>query len=351
MLVALRRWLPLGAAMLALSCSGVAGDIATAHGQSPFAPHPNRHAISVAFILNGPPDVNFAGIWVAQSKGWFKRAGLKVSWRTSAAPESEVRRRGGNTFGFQTGATLAMAVSKGVPIHALYAATQKPLFALTVPLPSGAYQLSQLRGKRIGYQANDFYVAAAMLSCKPTPDLSRREWRPVLVGNDPSQMTSGHVDAYLARFPREVDSLIHAGVHINTFLAADYCVHFYDNVLFTTNRLIRSNPSVVKKVTAFVARGFQWAFTHAWATASLVAARYFPPAHGSVSNQITQREEQFTEMAELGLLARTGRSQYHGVMGRATWQSTASMLLRYGQVTKRPNMSSIYTNRFNPYKR
>ena len=39
-----------------------------------------------------------------------------------------------------------------------------------------------------------------------------------------------------------------AGVKTRTFAAANYCFHFYDDVMFTTSGLIKSNPALVKKV-------------------------------------------------------------------------------------------------------
>src|SRR5450759_690176 len=97
--------------------------------------HAHHHAAmqQVTFILNWLPNVEFAGIWVAQKFGWFKQAGIDmkfIPWSSSVHPETDVVSRGGNSFGFQSGAAIAIAAAQKVPITALYSDTQKSVFGL-----------------------------------------------------------------------------------------------------------------------------------------------------------------------------------------------------------------------------
>src|SRR5919205_2731103 len=96
----------------------------------------HTHALTkVHFILNWVPNVEFAGLWAAQRFNWFKKAGIDMSftpWSQSVKPETDVASQGGNTFGFQSGAAIAIAKAQGVPIVATYADTQRSVFGLTV---------------------------------------------------------------------------------------------------------------------------------------------------------------------------------------------------------------------------
>jgi ABC-type nitrate/sulfonate/bicarbonate transport system substrate-binding protein len=315
------------------------------------SPSHAKATTNVSFILNWLPNVEFAGLWVAQEKGWWKQAGINMKfkgWAPGVAPETDVPAQGGNTFGFQSGAAIAIAASKGVPIRALYSDTQKSVFGLTVLKSSGITSLSQLKGKRIGYQSHEFYVPSTMLSCTPKPALSDSDWKPVQVGFDTSQLTGGQVDAYLTFVTNEPIALKLQGVATRTFRAADYCFHFYDDVMFTTTKLISSNPALVRKVTRVVARGFQWAHSHPQQAARLTVRTYFPATKGtSAKANLTQ---QIDELQAFTPFSRTGKNRFAGTMNTSQWQQSINTLFKYHEITKKPNAATIYTNQFNPYR-
>lgn len=326
----------------------------TATQAKTISPFHAKKGTNVYFILNWLPNVEFAGLWVAQEKGWWQRAGINMSfkgWAPGVFPETDVPNRGGNTFGFQSGAAIAIAASKGVPIRALYSDTQKSVFGLTVLKSSGITSLKQLKGKRIGYQSQEFYVPSTMMSCRPNPGLSDSAWKPVQVGFDTSQLTSGQVDAYLTFVMNEPISLRLQGVKTTTFPAADYCFHFYDDVMFTTTNLISSNPSLVRTVTGIVARGFQWAHSHPQLAAKMTVARYFPAsAAGKGVAAKTNLTQQTDELQAFTPYSQTGAHQFAGTMNTHQWQLSINTLFKYHEISKKPNAATIYTNQFNPYK-
>jgi ABC-type nitrate/sulfonate/bicarbonate transport system substrate-binding protein len=306
----------------------------------------------VNFILNWLPNVEFAGLWVAQEKGWWKQAGINMTykgWAQGVVPETDVPEQGGNTFGFQSGAAIAIAVSKGVPIRALYSDTQKSVFGLTVLKSSHITKLSQLKGKRIGYQPHELYVPSTMMACKPNPGLSDSDWKPVPVLYDTTPLTSGQVDAYLTFVMNEPIALGMQGVPTRTFRAADYCFRAYDDVMFTTTKLISSNPALVKKVTGVVARGFQWAHSHPQQAARLTVAKYFPAS--SAGKGVTARAnltQQTKELEAFTPFSRTGANKFAGTMNTAQWKASIDTLYKYKEISRKPNAATIYTNQFNP---
>ena len=152
--------------------------------QASHVKHSSRAMTNVNFILNWLPNVEFAGLWVAEQKGWFRQAGIHMTfkgWAPGVTPETDVPAKSGINFGFQSGAAIAIAQSRGVPIRALYTDTQRSVFGLTVLANSGINTLADLKGKKVGYQSHEFYVPSTMLS---HVGLSDRDWRPVQVGFD-----------------------------------------------------------------------------------------------------------------------------------------------------------------------
>src|ERR1700737_1622966 len=103
------------AAILAAGVMGISRDRTFA--SSPTKSHA-RALTNVYVILNWLPNVEFDGLWGAQQRGWFKKAGINLQfkgWSPGVVPETDVPARGGNTFGFESGAAIAIARSRGVP--------------------------------------------------------------------------------------------------------------------------------------------------------------------------------------------------------------------------------------------
>ena len=182
--------------------------------------HTHPHAmVKVHFILNWLPNVEFSGLWVAQKFGWFKKAGIDMTfqgWNPSVHPETDVPSQGGNTFGFQSGAAIAIARAQGAPDIAVYSDTQRSVFGLTVLDKSHITKITQLKGKRIGYQPHELYVPETMLA---DAGLKPSDYKLVPVGFDIAQLTSGQVDAYLTFITNEPIALNMQHVGNHTFPA------------------------------------------------------------------------------------------------------------------------------------
>jgi NitT/TauT family transport system substrate-binding protein len=325
----------------------------TAFGSTTVTRHAHSHPhamVKVHFILNWLPNVEFAGLWVAQRFGWFKKAGIDMSftpWSQSVKPETDVISRGGNTFGFQSGAALAIAKAQGVPDVALYTDTQRSVFGLTVLNKSHITNIKQLKGKRIGYQPHELYVPETMLS---NAGLKPSDYKLVPVGFDIAQLTAGQVDAYLTFLTNEPISLTMQGIGNHSFRASDYGFHFYDDVMFAPQNLIVHNPKLVRTVTRLVAQGFKWAHTHPDLAARLTVNNYFSAsAAGSGVTAASNLHQQILELRKFKQFSADSKGRYTGLMTTSYWQDSINTLFRYGEIKTKPPAASMYTNAFNPY--
>lgn len=330
---------------------GVPGNVAAQALNAMAAGQSHTHAramTTVHFILNWLPNVEFAGLWAAQKFGWWRQNGINMTykgWAPGVTPETDVPAYNGNALGFQSGAAIIIARSRGVPITALYTDTQKTVFGLTVLASSKIMSLKDLRGKKVGYQSHEFYVPATMLSCV---GLRQTDWIPKQVGFDTSQLTSGAVDAYLTFLTNEPIALQLQGVKVRNFAAADYCFHFYDDVLFATNGLISKNPALVRKVVGIVARGFRYAHLHPMVMAQYTVSHSFPAGKGTSAAQ--NLKQQTLELEAFKQFSTDTRGQFTGLMSTSYWQDSINTLYKYKEINSKPSAATIYTNRFNPYR-
>lgn len=303
----------------------------------------HKSLTKVHFILNWLPNVEFAGLWVGQDKGWFQKAGIDMSftpWSPSVHPETDVPQESGINFGFQSGAAIVQARAVGVPIKALYTDTQRSVFGLTVLASSNIHKITDLAGKNIGYQPHELYVPQTMLAYAGV-----KNWKEVPVSFDTVQLTTKKVDAYLSFLTNEPIALKLAGVKTRSFAASKYGFHFYDDVMFTTDSLIKSDPKLVGTITRIVARGFAYAHTHHVYATKLTTSKYFTAAAGTSASE--NYKQQLLELTAFDKFSKDRHGKFSGRMDSATWQDSVNTLFKYGETKTKPSVDSLYTNKFN----
>jgi ABC-type nitrate/sulfonate/bicarbonate transport system substrate-binding protein len=308
--------------------------------------NPLPHAIvraapltSVSFALNWLTNVEFAGIWVAQEKGWWAQAGLQVKVRGYDFTNDPVLLVGAGKyqFGFQDGASLIIARAKAhIPVQAIWASGQKSPFAFITMPKSGIRTVKDFRGKRIGYQPHERYVLESMLN---DVGLKLSDCVPAVVGFDPTVLLAGKVDAYLAYLTNEPIELAQKyHVKVNIIPASDYGYNFYSDVLFTTDSTIKSNPALVRTVVGVMDRGWKYALTH-----PAEVARYVVPKLDS-QDTLSQQSEEMKALADLS--AAPGAPV--GTMTATRWQAGIDLLAKYKQIPASIPAASVFTSGYLP---
>lgn len=305
----------------------------------PRAPARAASLTQVSIALNWITNVEFAGIWVAQHKGWWTQAGLSVNVRGYDFSNDPVLLVGAGKyqFGFQDGASLIIARANGhIPLQAVWASGQKSPFAFITMPKSGIKSVKDFRGKRIGYQAHELYVLQSMLN---QVGMSLKDVKPVVVEFDPTVLLAGKVDAYLAYLTNEPIELAQKDhVNVNIIRASDYGYNFYSDVLFTTSGLVQSNPTLVGKVVSVMDRGWRYALTH-----PSEVAKWVVPALDK-NDSVSQQEAEMSALAQLS----TAPSAPSGTMTMDRWTAGINLLVKYGQIKKAFPASDVFTDQFLP---
>jgi NitT/TauT family transport system substrate-binding protein len=307
---------------------------------SPMRATPLRAAgkTTVTFYLNWITNVEFAGLWVAQAKGWWAQAGLTLSAKPYDFNNDPTVLVGAGKyeFGFQDGASMIIGRAQGIPVKAIWCPDQISPFAFITMPNSGITTVKQFRGKRIGYQAHQRYVLETMLNHE---GMTLADVKPVVVGFDPTLLVAGKVDAYLAFITNEpIDLALTKHLKVNIIPASKYGYNFYNDVLFTTDNMIKTNPALVRKVVSIVDRGWKWAIAHPTETARIVDPRW--------DNQ-DPLQQQIDEMHALIPLTSAPGAPV-GTMVAPHWQQDIALLLKYHQISHSIPASSVFTTQFLP---
>ena len=293
---------------------------------------------NVSIYLNWITNVEFAGIWVAQQKGWWAQAGLHVTAKPYDFNNDPTVLVGAGKylFGSQDGASLIIGRARGIPVKGVWASVQQSPFAFISMPNSHITTVKDFRGKRIGYQAHERYVLEAMLNHE---GMTLADVKPVVVGFDPTLLVAGKVDAYLAFITNEpIDLWLTKHIRVNIIPASKYGYNFYSDVLFTTDNVIKTKPDLVRTVVRVMDRGWRYALAH-----PSEAARIVVPKLDSQDSLAQQTEE----MKALARLA-AGPHAPVGSMTAARWQAGINLLLKYKQIPARVPVNQVFTTQFLP---
>jgi hypothetical protein len=99
-------------------------------------------------------------------------------------------------------------------------------------------------------------------------------------------------------------------------------------------------------VTSIVARGFAWAHTHHQAATNITV-------NGPFKSYVAKnggKQQQLIELRTFDQFSRDANGKFSGLMNAATWQGTVNTLRKYNEIKRKPPVSALFTNQFNPNK-
>lgn len=226
----------------------------TGSGSSTQTPTLKDVSIGLGYI----PDIQFAPFYVAQSKGYYKDAGLNVTFNHGIVPDligSMIA--GKNTFVFAGGDELLVARDK--KINAIDVATifQKYPVSLIVPANSPIKTLADLKGHSIGVPGpfGSTYTGLLALLYKANLPLSAVKVQSIGF-NQVAALISNKVDAVMGYSNNEPLQLQKQGFAVRTFNVSDY-QPLISNGIITTTDTYHNQPQLVSSFVQATLKGLK----------------------------------------------------------------------------------------------
>ncbi|MGC4933419.1 ABC transporter substrate-binding protein [Gordonia sp. DT30] len=173
--------------------------------------------------LSWQKNVEFAGEYWALEKGYFKDAGM-------GSPQLQTG--GGAGTGVETGLTsnkvwigmtapqlTAPVILQGAKLKTVGATFQKNPFCIVSSAAKPINTPQEMKGKKIGVQASNENVFKALLTAN---GLTESDVQKITVQYDPTPLTKGEVDGWVAYITNEPITLAEAGFPNKAFLFADF---------------------------------------------------------------------------------------------------------------------------------
>ncbi len=278
----------------------------------------------------------FAGFYVAQTKGYYKNSGLDVSIQPGGPdfPSIQMVAGGNEQFGVTSADQILVARSKGVPVVALAVLYRKSPFVLFSLKSSGITEPSQFRGKKIGVKlgGNEELVYRDILKKAKIPATALTE---IPVKFDITPLLNGQVDVWPGYVINEVISAREKGFDVNIIWPGSYGINLYADTLFTTERMLKDKPEVVKHFVEATLKGWRYAVVHPEEAAQITVK----------SGDGLSYSHELAMMKESIPLLSPDKAPI-GSMDLARWSALQDLLLKGGFIKQPLALEQAYTTRY-----
>lgn len=293
---------------------------------------------SVTIGLTYVPNIQFAPFYVADAKGYYKDAGLKVTFRHHAAGEDEFGAivGGKEDLIFAGGDEMLQARSNGVPIVYLAQVFNQYPVALIVPADSQIKTAADLKGHSVGVPGAFGATYIGLLALLQQAGLTDKDVNIQSIGFTQVPALLGHkVDAVMGYVNNEPIQFQKAGFNVRTIPVGD-AQPLISNGLGALQKEIDSNPDVVKAVIAATLKGVDYVNTHPDDAVKL-SAQYVPDLKDSKNADDALQ----VLKATIPLMQSSGKA---GQTDPSSWTSMAQFLQEKGQLKQPVDASQAFSN-------
>ena len=294
---------------------------------------------SIELAMGYKPDLQFAPLYVALEKGFFRDAGLDIKFTNMDENQAVVLVGAGQLkFAIVSGEQVPLARAQGLPIVYVAAWYQKYPVSVISKTDLGLTTPADLRGRTIGlpglYGANyiglDALLFAGGLSEKDVTldSINYTQAEALATGRDPV------VSVYTANEPVVLQA---EGYKLNEIRVGDYAT-LVANGLITSEKTIAQNPSMVKSMVKAFLLGVQYTIDH-------------PDEAFEISKGYVPNLDQLDPVVQKQILATSiglWKADRLGYSDPQAWENMQTLLLNMGLLTQPLDLSKAFTNEFLP---
>jgi ABC-type nitrate/sulfonate/bicarbonate transport system substrate-binding protein len=247
---------------------------------------------SLTFQLSWVKNVEFAGSYIADTKGYYKKQGFSSVELLSGGPtvQQDAVVQSGKAFACISAPDItSSAINNGADLKIVGAQYQKNPFAVMSLKKSPIKTPEDMIGKKIGVQATNEAVWAAFLKAN---DIDPSKINKVPVQFDPTPLAKGEVDGWFSFFTNEPNTLKLAGVPNTYFLLADYNYPLVSETYTVKTDTLKSDRDKLKAFLVAEIMGWHANLKNPVLGATLAAKKY------GKDQKLTVKEQTLESKAE-----------------------------------------------------
>lgn len=295
---------------------------------------------AVTLFLGYIPNVQFAPVYVAVERGYFKAAGIDVALEHSPNETDGLTRVGTNKlqFGLVSGDQVLLARAQKAPVVYIFRWYQNFPVGVVVPADSGITKPEQLAGHIVGVPGKfgaSYVGLQALLHAVKLKESDLKDLK--AIGYDTALVMCGkQVEAsviYIANEPAQIEK---ACFKVNVIKISDYA-NLVSNGLVTNETTLTTQPDLARGMNAALAHGLDDTIVDPKA-AYAISMKY-------VEGLTADDPIQFQVLTNSLNLWKT--SQY-GYSDPAAWQLTLDTLTGMGLIKDPLDLTKTFSNDYLP---
>jgi NitT/TauT family transport system substrate-binding protein len=314
--------------------------ISACAGAKTEAPQPTATAQPLQHIrlpMGYIPNVQYAPLYVAAEKGYFRDAGLDVEFDYSFETDG-VNLVGANNlpFSLASGEQVLLARAQGVPVVYVLAWWQDYPVAVAAKTSENIHTPADLAGKKIGLPG---LFGASYIGLRALLDNAGLKESDVTLDsigfNQVEALLAGQEQAVVIYDNNEPVQLRAQGVDLDVVRVADY-MSLASNGLITNETTIKENPDLVRRMSQAFLRGIADTLANP-SEAYDISKKYVEGL--DKADQAVQTEILKSSMAYW-------QADQPGFSKPQAWENMQKTLLNMGLLTQPLELDKAYTNEF-----
>jgi NitT/TauT family transport system substrate-binding protein len=288
------------------------------------------------------PNVQFAPLYVAVEKGYYRDAGIEIEFDYKFETDA-VGLVGANNlqFAMVSGEQVLLARNQGLPITYVMTWYQDYPVAVVSKTEQNIRTPQDLVGKKIalpGLYGANYIGLRALLSAA---DLQESDVTLDSIGYTQVEAIASDKDqaasVYAANEPIQLQ---HQGYSINVLRVADYA-HLASNGLITNETTLAQNPDLVRRMIKATLRGITDATAHP-DEAYEICKKYVETLAQADASQTEVQKQVLATSSEFWKTEKPGFSQ------REAWENMQQVLLDMGLLKEVLDVTKAFTNDYLP---
>lgn len=303
-------------------------------------PQTNKPLDDVAVQLKWVHQAQFAGMYVAQEKGYYAQEGLRVAFLEGGQgiDNAQAVISGKAQLGVMAPEDVLISRSRRAPLQAVATIYRRSAVLFLALADSHITRPYDFPGKRVasggeGGGVRDFEFQFHALVRKLGLDLSKIKVVPY--DSKYTAFIEGEVEVTAAFSTAGLILLRQRGLKLNLIWPGDYGIHFYSDTLVTTDDTIRDKPGLVTRFLRATLKGWQDAIQN-YQEAVTITLPYA---------KVKDPQFQTTMMEGLLPLVHTGEDHI-GWMRGEVWQGMYDVLWDQKMLDAPFEVNRAYTMRF-----
>jgi len=230
--------------------------------------------------LDWIPDAEFAGIFMAIEKGWYKEAGIEIELVPAGLDTMPNLPKGQPDVGIHSGQDIIRAVANGTSIRAIAANYQASPICIVVGQDSGIKTVKDLKGKTVGiFAPQDYDTFRIMLSNNglTLADVKTKQLNTINEVDLVKMLKNREIDAIPAWEFNWTLTFPLLGYKVRVFPGYNNGFHFYGIVYFVNKDALTKARDLLTRFLKTTIRGWREVFKDVNHAARLIVDKYYPP--------------------------------------------------------------------------